>query len=180
MKRTKLRQYRFWNGFIFLFAVIAVQAAVASGQKTTEQTTFGFDKVVKQAADLSQKSYDEKDGKIPDFLNKVSYDQWRDIRYKPEKILWRKQGGLFRVGFFHPGFIYNKKVKINIIDGSSVKPVSFSRDLFHYGMNDFKDKITPETGFAGFRIAFPLILHPFMMNSWYFWGPAISVPLAKG
>ena len=108
-----------------------------------------------KAARLAEKDYDPDGGQVPEFLRKISYDQWRDIRYEREMALW-KGSGLFQVEFFHPGFIYNRMVKINIIENSQITPVSFSPDVFHYGMNDFKDKVTANLGFAGFRVRFPI------------------------
>lgn len=116
---------------------------------------FGFEQVKHIAADRAATAYVEPP-KIPDFLQHLDYDHWRDISFKSDRSLWRGEHLLFEVQFFHPGFLYRMPVKINVVDGRQVKEIQFSPDLFNYGMNDFGPKVPQKLGFAGFRIHFPL------------------------
>ncbi len=95
-------------------------------------------------------------GQVPEWLLKIDYDQWRDIRFRPQRALWRNEQLPFQVQFFHPGLYYDRTVAINVIDESGVHPVEFSRDQFDYGKNDFARKIPKQLGYAGFRIHYPL------------------------
>ncbi|HEY9022734.1 MAG TPA: glucan biosynthesis protein, partial [Burkholderiaceae bacterium] len=49
----------------------------------------------------------------------LTYDQYRDIRFRPDRSLWRKDGLPFEVQFFHPGFVNTETVKINEVDGAT-------------------------------------------------------------
>lgn len=120
------------------------------------EAAFIFQTVQVKARQLAEEPFHEPAGQIPEFLLKIDYDSWRDIRFKPEKALWKNEKVLFKVQFFHSGFFYNQPVKINIITPSGVKPVRFSTDLFTYGKNDFKDKIPADLDFAGFRLHYPV------------------------
>jgi glucans biosynthesis protein len=117
---------------------------------------FGFQSVINKANELSKKSYDENDGKVPDFLLNISYDNWRDIRFNPDHALWRKDKLLFTAQFFHPGLYYKKRVKIHVIDSSGVNEIQFSPDLFDYGGTNLKAKVPADLGFAGFRLHYPI------------------------
>jgi glucans biosynthesis protein len=118
--------------------------------------SFSYQNAVDKARQLAAKPYQNPAGQVPDFLLKIDYDAWRDIRFKPDQALWRTAGLPFQVQFFHPGLYYDRPVKINIVDFGAVKPVAFSRDLFDYGKNSFKNNVPVDLGFAGFRLHFQL------------------------
>ncbi len=109
-----------------------------------------------KAQEEATKSFADAKNSVPDFLLKLTYDKWRDIRFKNDKTLWQAEKLPFEVQFFHPGYYYNRTVIINIIEEKGVKTYPFSTDLFDYGANQFKDKIPADLGFAGLRIRYPL------------------------
>jgi glucans biosynthesis protein len=84
------------------------------------------------------------------------YDKYRDIRFKPEKALWRDAGLPFQIQMFHMGMVYQHPVAIHVVDNGQVETIPFSTEYFDYGKNDFKDKIPSDLGFAGLRIHAPL------------------------
>ncbi|HPD61008.1 MAG TPA: glucan biosynthesis protein G [Thermodesulfobacteriota bacterium] len=118
--------------------------------------TFTFENVVAKARDLAHQSFQISEKEVPEFLLRINYNAWRDIRFKPEKALWVKEKLPFTVQFFHPGFYYNRLVAINVVEPSGVKQIPFSPALFDYGKNDFYDKVPPHLGFAGFRLHYPI------------------------
>ena len=89
-------------------------------------------------------------------VGSMTYDQWRDIRFRPDQALWRDENLPFQVQFFHPGLYYDHTVQVNIVDDTGVHPVPFSAERFDYGKNDFADRIPPDIGYAGLRIHYPL------------------------
>ena len=124
-------------------------------QARTKAEPFGLKNVISRARELAAKPF-QAPQKVPDFLRKLDYDQWRDIRFRSEKALWRNEKLPFQVQFFHPGFLYDQSVKIHVVEGDKNEPFKFSPDLFSYGLNDFKGKISPDLGFAGFRLHYPI------------------------
>lgn len=119
---------------------------------------FGFDQVADIARELAHEEYEEvPESLTPEFLRTMGYDQWRDIRCKPDADLWRNQGTHFTIQFFHPGFLFNRPVRINVVSAAGVKPVIFSPDMFSYGQTGFKDRVPREgLGFGGFRVHYPI------------------------
>lgn len=127
-----------------------------------EQTTppppkpFEFADVELRARELATKSYARDDGGLPEFLGKLDYDQYRDIRYRAEKSIWRDESLPFQVQAFHRGFMFKDRVIINILDHGSSTRIGYAPELFDYGKNQFPSLLPPELGFAGVRFHYPL------------------------
>jgi len=136
--------------------LILVVLISASGVFDTTAAAFEFDDVITIASKLSQSPFQEPRQEVPDWLTNISYDQWRDIRFKPSDALWRDRGLRFEIEFFHPGFLYNKIVRINTIDAAGVHPVAFSPNQFDYGGNTFASEVPQDLGYAGFRVHYPI------------------------
>lgn len=117
---------------------------------------FDFDDVVGKARSLADESFQEPGGGVPDWLLKISYDEWRDIRFRPSEALWRKRNLPFEVQFFHPGLFYDRVVRVNVVDAAGVHGVDFSPSLFDYGKNKFASRVPQDLGFAGFRLHYPI------------------------
>jgi periplasmic glucans biosynthesis protein len=117
---------------------------------------FGFDNVAAIAKKLSEAPFQEPKGEVPDALRKISYDEWRDIRFRPERALWRQRGLPFEVQFFHPGLFYDRIVRIHSVDADGVHPVAFSPEIFDYGKNTFSANVLENLGYAGFRLHYPV------------------------
>jgi len=116
---------------------------------------FGFDDVTARAQALAKDSY-QAPPQAPAWLRELTYDQWRDIRFRPEDALWKDKKLPFQVQFFHPGLYYDHPVAMNVVDGGVVKPLPFSPDRFDYGLNDFASRVPQNLGYAGFRVHTPI------------------------
>jgi len=130
--------------------------AGAKAAKPKAEATFGFDNVVDKARRLAAAAWREPQNQVPDWLLKISYDQWRDIRFRPDSALWHDRKLPFQVQFFHPGLYYNRIVHVNLVDDGKVQPIPFSPSAFDYGKNDFASKVPQDLGFAGFRVHAPI------------------------
>lgn len=117
---------------------------------------FSFEDVIEKARKLSQEPYQEPKGQVPDWLLKLNYDRWRDIRFRSDRALWRDRKLPFQVQFFHPGLFYDRVVRIDVVKTGVVTPLKFSPSLFDYGNNDFASRVPQELGFAGFRVHYPI------------------------
>ncbi len=118
---------------------------------------FDLEVLAQHAQQLAREPYVDPRGGVPNWLLEINYDQFRDIRFRPERALWRDQNLPFSVQFFHLGLFYDRAVAVNVVERSSeVKPVAFSPDQFDYGKNEFGSRIPQDLGFAGFRIHYPI------------------------
>ena len=107
------------------------------------------------ARDLAKQGYSDDRAELPQPLRNLSYDQYRDIRFKPDQALWSGQK-LFQIQFFHLGFLYQQPVRINVVSGGQPALLPYQPGMFNYGANNFGDSLPANLGFAGFRIHYPL------------------------
>ncbi len=127
-----------------------------SAPKPLPSSSFTLDRVTEKAMEMAGKPYEDSQDHPPDFLDKITYDQWRDIRFKPDRALWKDENLPFQVHFFLGGFVYNRRVHVNVVEGDSVKEISVNPDDFDFGSNTFDHQAVTSFGFAGFRLHYPL------------------------
>jgi glucans biosynthesis protein len=137
---------------IFGLALLGISASSAA--------PFSFDDVAARAQALSASAYRSSGVKIPGVLKALDYDQYRDIRFRPDKALWRERKLPFEVMFFHVGGFFTVPVRINEIDDKGVRPLRFDREAFNYGpasgLTPREEDSWGDVGFAGFRVHYPL------------------------
>lgn len=131
--------------FVFLF-VLPYKSAHA----------FGLSDVAQRAKALAATPYKKPAADLPKELKSLSYEQYWDIRLKPEKTMWRNTTLPFELGFFHEGYHYDTPVKINEITSERVREVRFDPGLYDYGTNKIDPKLLQGRGFAGFRVHYPV------------------------
>jgi glucans biosynthesis protein len=138
-------------------AWIAVAALVLALPGVERAGAFGLDDVAERAAELAARSYQDPHDPVPKWLLDLDYDQYRDIRFRPEKALWGELGLAFTVQLFHPGYYHNRAVRIHVVSPSGeVSLRSFSPDQFDYGENEPRGRSGKGLGYAGFRVHYPL------------------------
>ena len=128
----------------------------AAGMPPQPSQPFSFGTVRELARELAARDYEEPDERLPGYLAEIGYDEYRDIRYRPEQALWRGEGVPFEVQFFHRGFLYKPRVEVAVVAAGEVKPVVFDPAQFHYGNNQFPEPVPADIGYAGLRLHFPL------------------------
>jgi glucans biosynthesis protein len=133
----------------------AVQA-VQQTAPAAEQQPFGFENVYQRAQELARQPYQPDRPELPPVFKDMQYDQYRDIRFRPERNLWASESLPFQLQFFSRGFLYTDRVTINIIDNIGARMMPFSGDLFDFGKNQVSARLPQNMGFAGFRILHPM------------------------
>jgi periplasmic glucans biosynthesis protein len=132
-----------------LVATLLVSAPAAQAQGT-------FDLVAEQARALAAQPYRAPAKVLPAELAALQYDGHRDIRFKPERALWRQDGLPFEVMFFHPGWLFDAPVRIHEVTPQGTRELTVAADDFDYGRNKLNPSSWPKLGFAGFRVHYPL------------------------
>lgn len=117
---------------------------------------FTHDMVQRRARDLAQMTFDGSISPLPDPLAKLDFDGYRDIRFRPERSLLTANGGPFRMQMFHPGFLFQRTVTVNVVRDGVATPVPFSTQMFDYGRTKLDKPLPVNLGFAGFRLHYPL------------------------
>ncbi|HEX8964283.1 MAG TPA: glucan biosynthesis protein G, partial [Rhodocyclaceae bacterium] len=120
---------------------------------------FGFGDVAQRAEKLSESPYARRGGDLPKELQQLKYEDYKDIRYRPERDWWRGQGLPFELAFFHEGMYFDQPVKINEVSDAGVREIRYRAADFDFGANKVDPKSWHGLGFAGFRVHFA-INHP--------------------
>ncbi len=118
-----------------------------------------FDDIIATARDRASKPYDAPGAaSLPEELrgDKLNYDSYREIRFRHDKALWMKEELPFRLEFFHPGYLYQTPVSIYEFNATHVQPIRFVQDFFDYGKLILPKKVPADTGYAGFKLLYPL------------------------
>jgi len=102
-----------------------------------EPGPFAFSDVQRLASERAAKEYRAPPQNLPASLANLTYDQYRDIRFRPASALWRGQA-LFEVTPAGAGL------------------VEYSPRLFTFGRLLKTPKLSTDVGFAGFRVHYPL------------------------
>ena len=148
-----------------------------AGRATAADTPFGFPDVLEKARTLARQAFTPPPS-VPEFWQRVGYDQHRDIVFDRGQALWRDAGN-FRVELIHPGNVYKHTVAINTYDRAGVSLVPFSPSMFSYGASGLQDKVPKDFGFAGFRITHPLYRNSEWNHVLVFAGGSYFRPVGK-
>ncbi|MEY4563589.1 MAG: hypothetical protein RLZZ618_2866, partial [Pseudomonadota bacterium] len=117
---------------------------------------FGFDDVAEKARKLATQPHVAAPSVLPDELKNLDYDQYRDIRFRPARALWKEDKLPFEVMFFHLGKFQTQPVRIHEVTPKGVENVAFDPRDFDYGKNKLAPKRWGDLGFAGFRVHYAL------------------------
>ena len=127
-------------------------ASIARPALATDEP-FDAQTVRRLARAMAAIPYAAPDARLPDPLGKLSYDDYRQIRFKPSEALWRGAGLPFEAQFFHRGSIFAERVEMFEVAEGRVQPIPYRADAFDFGPNPRPDG---DIGWAGFRVHAPL------------------------
>ena len=141
-----------------ILLVALVLALTGKSSFGAESATVDLDYVAKRALERAQKPFHSPRADLPKVLRQenLDYDKYREIRFRRDKALWTEEDLPFRIEFFHPGYLYQEPVHIYEFTATHMQPIRFVQDFFDYGKLNIADQIPSKTGYAGFRILYPL------------------------
>jgi glucans biosynthesis protein len=166
-----VRLTRFGSTFLAL-ALFVLHSAPAAA--------FGFEDVAARARSLAAQPYKPISRQPPAELRALTYDQYRDIRFRPDRALWRSDPSPFEVMFFHLGKFQTEPVLINEVDGDRVRHVPYRAADFDYGKNKLSPRTWGDLGFAGFRAHYPLNTQAYKDELMVFLGASYFRALGAG
>lgn len=152
----------------FLATGLAALAAVRSGAALSRgklpvagsQAAPGSQNVIaalvrKRAAELSHRAFEPPLETLGP-LAAMGYDEYRDLRFRPERAVWRTENLGFELQFFVSAYIYRSAVEIFLVEDDSIRLLNADRTLFDFGPQDSKVSAQAPLSFSGFRIHAPL------------------------
>ena len=141
-------------------------------------TPFDANTVRGLAQGLASKPFQAQETALPAFLNDLSYDQYRDLRFNKAQAVWRDSKLPWQIEFFHRGSIYKGRVDVNeVVDGRST-PIFYNPDQFSFGTA--QRPTNEDLGFAGFRLHAPMNRADYFDEVAAFLGASYFRAVAKG
>jgi periplasmic glucans biosynthesis protein len=134
----------------------AALPAFAQSPAPSPAPKFRFEDVVERARALAAAPFEDVSPRLPAPFDKLDFDAWRDIRFRPDHALFSNLPGGFRLETFHLGFLYQRPVTVSTIRDGIAAPIPYAASMFDYGKLKAGDGLGVNTGFAGFRLHFPL------------------------
>lgn len=135
--------------------VQAATAPVASANtaRVDAIVTRGFDAadVVEMARQLAAGPPRPR-GAVTPGLEQLSYDQYRDIRFRIDQALWTKDRSPFRIDLLPAGFVYTAPVSVAIVDDGVVHAQVSDPAMFDLGPSVPKDLHGKSLSLSGFRV----------------------------
>lgn len=143
--------------FLRLLGLVAFFNLGAPPLAAENQSQPLFERVTEKARRLARETYAPADtSDLPEPLQQMSYDEYREIRFKKDRALWDGKSR-FSVELFHRGFLYREPVTIHEIADGGVRQVPYDTKLFEYGdQQAVEGELGDSLGFAGFRIHYPI------------------------
>lgn len=88
------------------------------------------------------------------FLNDLTYDDYRNIQFRPDRVRWQGEDSSFQLAVFHMGWLFNEPISVFEVDGGMARELAFSTDDFFYH-NGLDQKVPVHEalpGVAGVRL----------------------------
>jgi glucans biosynthesis protein len=125
---------------------------------SVESAEVNLDYVAQRALERAKAPFHSPRADLPRILRQdfLDYDKYREIRFRRDRALWAADNLPFRVEFFHPGYLYQEPVHVHEFTLTHTQPIRFMQDFFDYGTLHIANQIPANTGYAGFRVLYPL------------------------
>lgn len=161
---------------------LAPRTAFAQAGGGAPAPAFSFEALVEQMRQKAGESFDGTVAELPERFAALDYDQYRAIRFRPDKAVWRDAGVSYEMQAFPPGGLYTKPVQIYEVDGPNLRELHFTGADFEYreplNAADFEGQDLP--GVAGFRLHYPLNRPEYKDELIAFLGSSYFRALGKG
>lgn len=144
-----------WRCCIWAAALLGLTGSAGAGIENVNVT---LDYVSQLALARARQPFHSPRANLPDFLkaDHLDYDKYRLIRFRPERALWASDKLPFEIEFFHPGYLYEEPVHIFEFVPGRDQEIRFVSDFFDYQNLKLPRQVPPDTGYAGFRVLYPL------------------------
>lgn len=105
------------------------------------------------ARHLSEQPHQDHSGQIPEQLQKLSWDDYQAITYRPDHALWSDSKSPFRAQMFHLGRTFTTPVRIYQVSEGEAREIAYDPAMFNLEETDLDaSQLSERLGFAGFRL----------------------------
>ena len=146
-----------------LGAAAAAERALDAGRppsraevRITRDGPFDPQSVVALARSLARSPFSAPPSSAPESLAKLTYDQYRDIRFRRSETFWAQPSHTFQLQVLPLGYLFTMGVEIAMVKNGQARRLAYRPDLFTAGKLVPTPLPTEDIGFSGFRLLHPL------------------------
>lgn len=114
-----------------------VRPAAAQGQDAAQVkpagTAFSFAGLKDEARRIASSPRTASPVQVPARFAEIGQEQYRDIRWKRDQLIWRDDKRAFRLEPLASGFVYRIPVELYLVEDGVALPIPFDRDRFDWG-----------------------------------------------
>lgn len=132
-------------------ALLGRGAGAAGGELSLgPPEAFDFEALTRRAEALSRERWDCCNSAFDDVLDKIDYDAYQKIRFRPAATLWPDSST--PIQFFHLGKYVRAPVQLFALEAGSARQLRYSAALFDMPQDHVARSLPGDVGFAGFRV----------------------------
>jgi periplasmic glucans biosynthesis protein len=117
---------------------------------------FDADTVVALARQLASKPFVPPPASVPAQLTKLTYDQYRDIRFRRSETIWAHPRHAFQLQLLPVGYLFTSPVELAIVKDGRAARIPYRPELFTAGPLVPVPLPQEDVGFSGFRLLYPI------------------------
>lgn len=141
---------------IWLTLFFTAHGAISAMGADQASPGFSYETLREKAQALARAEYRaETRPELPDWLKKLSYDDYQMIHYQAGQGPWQADHLRFTLQFFHRGFLYQDPVRIHLIEQNGLRDFPFSSNQFLYAKPP-GGPLPSDLNFAGLKILYPV------------------------
>ena len=130
------------------------QAFAAANFDTTTSFPTGY--VESIAKDLATRPFAKPGNPMPQSFRQLSYDQFRDVRFRTDQAIWRGEKIDFEVQLLPMGWLFDAPVEVWLVDAGTARRIVADKNLFSFGPLVGDVDAAAPYGLSGFRIHGPI------------------------
>lgn len=136
---------------------LATAACFTSELSAYDRVNIDLAYVSDMARQIATEGHQTTVNEMPEAFRKLTYDEYRKIRFRKPYALWSNQGYRFIIDYLQLGYLYTEPVRLHEATSTHTQFIPFRRDYFEYnGVELEPAHISPTLGFSGFRVRYPL------------------------
>lgn len=144
-------------GLLIAAALVPIDIVYSGDDAEPAQRSYDRAWVVEKARELASRPYLNPEMPGLDALSDIDYDQYRNIRYRPEAAIWKDENRNFVLDLLHPGWLFKTPVSIAIVESpEQLRELPFASSLFDYGEGADPPQGDEGLAFSGFRVRYPI------------------------
>jgi glucans biosynthesis protein len=128
------------------------QHSAEAGLLHGPRVPFSFETLKAWAHMAAMDSYRPAEVVRPDVLEKIDYDAYQQLKFRPEKSLRLGSEPGVPIQLFHLGHYFREPARVFIVGGGAAREVQYKTGLFESPPDHPARALPDNVGFAGFRV----------------------------